>query len=678
MKFPRRFFRRIFRNILKVHHLDLEIRCISRFNRRRDRSAKEENYYPPKQFWCRCLGKLQECWPQINKLSKRAYEAHFTVVARKRKWQGKKEHPLPDKPIWTCFWADLDVGEDKSYRTLKAAYRAVRKIKLRPNVIVESGSGLHLYWLLRKPQAISRKRGEDLLRAIADRLKGDTGAARATRLMRVPNTYNWKAEKKLARARYYSRVEYRLKELQKLWKPDATEKKGKQEPNDQTSTKYAQFFSEHLESFALRKGGKEALALCPFHNDRGPSFSVNVKNGLWKCWGTDCGAKGNLREFCKKMGIPFPAFAIQRFPRERLVPEGEEWSTERTFETAHAYVTRQIHFTRSWQAVFVTLWAMGTYIHLKFSCYGHLWINSPTTHSGKTKLEDVMSTICYKATEPQLNPTAAVLFRFPSAIGGTLILDEIDKLSPETQSDVIAVLNHYKSSGGVLRNVPGRNKQYRMQEFKVYCPKIIAGINDLPEVVQDRCFRLRLDRKRKDQRVERFMPGARAEREPLRNQLEDWAGREGFNIWRAYCRYDHLGIPAEVDDRLRDILEPLFAIAVGLPGWVKDKLIEAARSLAADRRANESESDPVVRGVQILSEHYPIGRDRWSLRSERALELLDEIPGIESVPKAQALLRRLGFRSQSARIGDVVLHAYVISRRRLEKLLRIYGRQDAA
>ncbi len=38
--------------------------------------------------------------------------------------------------------------------------------------------------------------------------------------------------------------------------------------------------------------GSEAMACCPVHDDRNPSFSVNVRSGLWHCF--SCGAGGSL------------------------------------------------------------------------------------------------------------------------------------------------------------------------------------------------------------------------------------------------------------------------------------------------------------------------------------------------------------------------------------------------
>ncbi len=39
----------------------------------------------------------------------------------------------------------------------------------------------------------------------------------------------------------------------------------------------------------------QALGLCPFHDDRHPSLSINLINGLFKCFA--CGVKGDVYTF---------------------------------------------------------------------------------------------------------------------------------------------------------------------------------------------------------------------------------------------------------------------------------------------------------------------------------------------------------------------------------------------
>lgn len=42
----------------------------------------------------------------------------------------------------------------------------------------------------------------------------------------------------------------------------------------------------------LKRTGKSYTGLCPFHNDKRPSFTVNPEIGLYKCW--SCGATGDI------------------------------------------------------------------------------------------------------------------------------------------------------------------------------------------------------------------------------------------------------------------------------------------------------------------------------------------------------------------------------------------------
>lgn len=42
----------------------------------------------------------------------------------------------------------------------------------------------------------------------------------------------------------------------------------------------------------LKKTGKDWKGLCPFHNDRNPSFVVSERTGSYRCW--SCGAKGDI------------------------------------------------------------------------------------------------------------------------------------------------------------------------------------------------------------------------------------------------------------------------------------------------------------------------------------------------------------------------------------------------
>lgn len=50
----------------------------------------------------------------------------------------------------------------------------------------------------------------------------------------------------------------------------------------------------------IREKSVNALLLCPFHDERSPSFSVHLDDGMWHCFG--CGKKGGINSLYKMLG----------------------------------------------------------------------------------------------------------------------------------------------------------------------------------------------------------------------------------------------------------------------------------------------------------------------------------------------------------------------------------------
>ena len=55
----------------------------------------------------------------------------------------------------------------------------------------------------------------------------------------------------------------------------------------------------------LTRKGREYLGLCPFHNEKTPSFTVSDDKNFYHCFG--CGAHGDVFTFLvEKEGLSFP------------------------------------------------------------------------------------------------------------------------------------------------------------------------------------------------------------------------------------------------------------------------------------------------------------------------------------------------------------------------------------
>lgn len=76
----------------------------------------------------------------------------------------------------------------------------------------------------------------------------------------------------------------------------------------------------------LRRSGRGLVGLCPFHQEKTPSFHVNPELGLWKCFG-QCSEGGDVFKFVQKIdNLSFPE-ALERLALQAgvtLTPYGRE------------------------------------------------------------------------------------------------------------------------------------------------------------------------------------------------------------------------------------------------------------------------------------------------------------------------------------------------------------------
>ena len=89
-----------------------------------------------------------------------------------------------------ALFADLDF-KDNSEGKVRTRLEG---FSLQPSIVVQSGHGLHVYWLLKEPIDLVEDAAEagQLLRRLAAHLQGDPASAEPARVLRIPGTYNRK------------------------------------------------------------------------------------------------------------------------------------------------------------------------------------------------------------------------------------------------------------------------------------------------------------------------------------------------------------------------------------------------------------------------------------------------------------------------------------------------------
>jgi hypothetical protein len=323
------------------------------------------------------------------------------------------------------------------------------------------------------------------------------------------------------------------------------------------------------------------------------------------------------------------------------------------------FIGERVVFKHNWQPTLIALWIFGTYAHATFAYYGYLHPTSPTKRCGKSLLLELLELLSFNATGASADPTAAVIFRECNRNGSTQIFDEMEKLQADKEKwgAVIAILNvGFKRGATVPRVLDPKTDTTR--DFHVYSPKALASISRLPETTADRTIPIELERKKRSENTKRVgTKESRLQAVQLRDDCHIAALRKASSLMEFYERIEELGVPNELDDRARDILEPLFAIAAVADAESSRKsfyavMLAAARAFAGSRSDSDGSESSLVAAATALR-GYARGWDAFAITSKQANALFkqtDDLGWMESEAQARAHLRKMGFVSAPHRI----------------------------
>jgi len=151
------------------------------------------------QIELRVFGKVQKFYDPMDMTGINSFcnqhrreDLYFGVATRDGQDKGGTRGGKQNVVHIPAAWCDID------FKVLppEQAYQKLKSFPFQPSIIVRSGGGVHLYWLLKEPAARAEiSTIEDVNRRIAVGLGGDLNACDAARVLRIPDSLNYKYKK---------------------------------------------------------------------------------------------------------------------------------------------------------------------------------------------------------------------------------------------------------------------------------------------------------------------------------------------------------------------------------------------------------------------------------------------------------------------------------------------------
>ena len=304
------------------------------------------------------------------------------------------------------------------------------------------------------------------------------------------------------------------------------------------------------------------------------------------------GSKKKLRHADAKFssGSRLPKETVYRFQRDPQKLNGCDLLLR-----LQQILRDHIHFDDERLYVFISLWIVGTYTYSIFSHYGYLFFHSKLPRSGKTRVEEVLSHLCFQSTVPLNAPTVPTI-RDTAAEGGTVVLDTIERWrgkSPEAFSTAMDILDAgYRNGGRVTKMISRGDGNWQKVEIPVFSPYVLAAIDkgSLSDTALDRSFVVEMKRKSvklKKRKYEFFR--CEAECRDVRDDLYVWALQNAAIVTTLYeCKDLETDLDSlQLNDRAADIWKPVFALARAIDPTDKSAMWVELTSLAVKMGQDE-------------------------------------------------------------------------------------------
>ena len=221
---------------------------------------------------------------------------------------------------------------------------------------------------------------------------------------------------------------------------------------------------------------------------------------------------------------------------------------------------------------FLTLWCIGTYFFHLFNAYPYVYIGG-LKRSGKTKVLTVASLICFNAVFSN-NLSTSAIFRLIQSGRCTLLMDETEKLAHKDRASELRnlLLSGYKRGAKVYRTEKTGRDRLVPEAFEVYCPKMIANIQGIEDILEDRCITIIMKRG-KNKAIINSEPSSH---DVIWQEIRDslyilyltyWKEiKEEYDKFSDVCAVNDVSdvstdIPEQISDREKELWKPIISLA---------------------------------------------------------------------------------------------------------------------
>lgn len=253
--------------------------------------------------------------------------------------------------------------------------------------------------------------------------------------------------------------------------------------------------------------------------------------------------------------------------------------------------------------VVTAAWIVASHMYREWERFPHLGVFSPEKRCGKTKFLQLMQPVLFNCRNVS-DISGAAIYRLITNARISLLIDEAQKFKRGGSESSLQVGELLKSSidrDSMTVKCVGQN--HEVKEFSLYCPKVIACIGGVEEVLADRCLPIGIERKADEDDVRPcysrdFKPVGHA----LNDKIQKWAEANTTTASHIYKEIRPFKIK---NDRMAELMLPLQATLA--TDWLVDggptgdeRALASLQEYAFENDYKEAAPEKQSIGVQLL------------------------------------------------------------------------------